>query len=326
MNITANYIRSVTRNAIGTISGATPETEQAFPDRFERDEEGDLLSVDSRPVNFDRLEREDIRWGFNFTRVIRAPTRPNRPAGARGQQMRSRQPPAAGAPVPGSQDSAEDSQRSAPSPDGANPADAPPGDASPPGWYWRRWRAGRSAAAGSGQFAGRRSAAASSGGGNGAQFQMSLYHTWYFHDDVRLSAGGPSIDLLNGGTIGSGGQPRQKVQLNAGWLDNGIGLRFSGDWASGTEILENESGSGPLFFSSLATFDIRLIANLPAALRGQNWAEGTRLTLALNNVFDAHQMFTMPPARHQRSINRLSSIPTAVPSVSRSGGFSRTID
>src|SRR5262249_11780815 len=76
LNVTANYIHSVTRNAIGSIRGATPETEAAFPDRFERDADGTLTSVDSRPVNFDREERESIRWGFNFTRVIRAPTRP----------------------------------------------------------------------------------------------------------------------------------------------------------------------------------------------------------------------------------------------------------
>jgi outer membrane receptor protein involved in Fe transport len=118
---------------------------------------------------------------------------------------------------------------------------------------------------------------------------MSLYHTWYFRDDVRLSAGDPPIDLLNGGTIGAGGQPRHKVQLNAGWLDNGVGLRFSGDWVSGTEIFDNGSGSGPLFFSSLATFDIRLIANLQQRFVGKAWAEGTRLTLALNNVFDTRQ-------------------------------------
>lgn len=118
---------------------------------------------------------------------------------------------------------------------------------------------------------------------------MTLYHTYYFRDDVRLSAGGLTVDLLNGGTIGSGGQPRQKIQFNAGWLDNGIGVRFSGDWVSATEIADNGNGSGPLSFSSLATFDLRLIANLQQRFVGKAWARGTRLTLSLNNVFDAHQ-------------------------------------
>ena len=310
LGVTANYIHSVTRDAIGAIRGATPETEEAFPDRFERDEEGDLVAIDSRPVNFDREEREDIRWGFNYTRVIRAPTRPNRPPGARDQQLRSRPPPGAVDPgglqegVAGPQDNAEEGRRPAPSPDGTTSADASRGDSVPPEGGAPTGGAGADGAqpqrgggfggrgggggGGFGQGGGRR-AAAISGGGNGSQFQMTLYHTYYFRDDVRLSAGGLTVDLLNGGTIGSGGQPRQKIQFNAGWLDNGIGVRFSGDWVSATEIADNGNGSGPLSFSSLATFDLRLIANLQQRFVGKAWARGTRLTLSLNNVFDAHQ-------------------------------------
>ncbi len=286
LTVSANYIHSVTRNAIGSIAGATPQTEQAFPDRFLRDEDGTLVSVDSRPVNFDRAEREDIRWGFNLTRVIRAPTRPNRPAGAGNQWMRGGQRGPQGAPIP--PDGAEDNSRPVRSPDGTTPVDATSGDAAPPGGASadgaRPQRGG-----GYGQFGGRRGAIAAAGGGNGAQFQLSMYDTWYLRDDVRLSAGGPLVDLLNGGTLGAGGQPRHKIQLNAGWIDNGLGLRFSGNWVSATEILDNGEGSGPLSFSSLATFDIRLIANLQQRFVGKAWAQGTRLTLSLNNVFDAHQ-------------------------------------
>jgi iron complex outermembrane receptor protein len=306
LSVTANYIHSVTRNAIGTLRGATPETQAAFPDRFERDADGVLTSVDSRPVNFDREEREEVRWGFNLTHVIRAPTRPNRPPGAGAQWMRNRQSPPAGAqrgtqgepavPLPPPA-SAEEAARPAPSAYGANPPDPPPGDVAAPGEAAPSGGSGSDGprpprdGGGFGQFggAGRRSGAGGSGGGNGAQFQVSAYHTWYFHDDVRLSAGGPSIDLLNGGTIGSGGQARHKVQLNAGWLDNGLGLRFSGNWVSATQTLDNGAGSGPLSFSSLATFDVRLIANLQQRFLGKTWARGTRLTLELNNVFDARQ-------------------------------------
>jgi len=302
LSVTANYIHSVTRDAVGAIRGATPQTELAFPDRFVRDDDGTLVAVDSRPVNFDREEREEIRWGFNLTRVVRAPTRPTRPPGARDQRLRSRPPSAVGeqggsqdGPLAGPQDNAEEGRRPAPSPDGTNQADAPPGDAAPPGGAGgdgsRPQRGGFGGGGGGGGFGqgGGRRAAAFSGGGNGSQFQMTLYHTWYFRDDVRLSATAPPVDLLNGGTIGSGGQPRHKIQLNAGWLDNGIGLRFSGDWVSATEISDNGNGSGPLFFSSLATFDLRLIANLQQRFVGKTWARGTRLTLSLNNLFDAHQ-------------------------------------
>ncbi len=314
LSVTANYIHSVTRDAIGAIRGATPETEQAFPDHFLRDDDGDLVAIDTRPVNFDREEREDVRWGFNYTHVVRAPTRPTRPPGARDQQLRSRPPPGAGdpgglqeGPVAGPQDNAEEGRRPAPSPDGTTSTDASPGDGAPPGGAGadgarpQRGGGGYGGGGGGGGYGGGgggggfggggggRRAAAISGGGNGSQFQVTLYHTYYFRDDVRLSEGAPLVDLLNGGTIGSGGQPRHKVQLNAGWLDNGIGLRFSGDWISATEINDNGNGSGPLFFSSIATFDLRLIANLQQRFVGKAWARGTRLTLSLNNIFDEHQ-------------------------------------
>ena len=42
-------------------------------------------------------------------------------------------------------------------------------------------------------------------------------------DTVRLTPGSPEIDLLNGGSIGAGGQPRHQFQFNGGVIDNGIG-------------------------------------------------------------------------------------------------------
>ena len=127
------------------------------------------------------------------------------------------------------------------------------------------------------------------GGGNGAKLELSLYHSWYLRDEVRFNAQGPTIDLLNGGTLGSGGQARHKIQLNAGVLDNGIGVRFSGSWTSATDITDGGEGSGPLYFSSLATFDLRVFANLQQRFVGKEWARGTRVTLAMSNMFNAHQ-------------------------------------
>src|SRR6185369_16484018 len=96
LNLTANYIHSVIRNAVGSISSATVNAEQAFPDRFERDADGTLLSVDSRAVNLDREERETIRWGLNLTKELRAPTRPARPAASRPPGARNRPASAVG--------------------------------------------------------------------------------------------------------------------------------------------------------------------------------------------------------------------------------------
>jgi hypothetical protein len=127
------------------------------------------------------------------------------------------------------------------------------------------------------------------GGGNGAQLDVSLYHSWYFRDDVRLTAASPTLDLLGGGTIGAGGQARHKVQLNAGVIDNGIGLRFSGGWTSPISINDSGDGAGALHYSSLATLDVRLFADLQQRFMGKMWARGTRVTLAFTNVFNSRQ-------------------------------------
>jgi hypothetical protein len=333
LNLTANYIHSVTRNAVGTLSSATANAEAAFPDRFVRDEDGTLITVDSRAVNFAREEREAIRWGFNLTKQLRAPTRPTRAPGSRPPGMRNRQPPAVGeraargsAPrgtsggpagestpadntragnggqppvessangpdevvVAGQRESASNNAFGPPPPDFLDRPDGPPGggppDGAPPGA--RGQRAGGGFGPSGNRGGGR---GGGFGGGNGAQLELSLYHSWYFRDEVRFNAEGPAVDLLNGGTIGSGGQARHKIQLNAGVLDNGIGVRFSGSWTSATDITDGGEGSGPLYFSSLATFDLRLFANLQQRFIGKEWARGTRVTLAVSNLFNAHQ-------------------------------------
>ena len=83
LNFTASYIDSVTRNAIGSLTTATSAIEAAFPDQFERNDDDELIEVDDRAVNFYQEARRDLRWGFNFTKVLREPTRPPRPPGAR---------------------------------------------------------------------------------------------------------------------------------------------------------------------------------------------------------------------------------------------------
>src|SRR5688572_31350741 len=73
--VTANYTDTRIRNVIASFPTATPEIEAAFPDRFVRDSTGRLLSIDARPVNFARSEREELRWGVNWSQPI-GPQRP----------------------------------------------------------------------------------------------------------------------------------------------------------------------------------------------------------------------------------------------------------
>jgi hypothetical protein len=341
LNLTANYIASTTRNSIGSLSSPTAATEEAFPDRFERDDSGTLVSVDERAVNFAREDRRSVRWGFNLTKVLRAPSRPARPPGAPppgfqppgaqppGQGMRPGQRPAFNAPDGQSAVNAPDGgaapqSAAAPSqdgldevvitsrrptsdrafgppmpPDGAFPFDGrrggppdgpPPDGAGPPGGgFGPPPGGGFGPPGGGGGGRGGGFGGGGFGGGNGAQLDVSLYHSWIFQDEVRLRAGSPAVNLLSGGTIGSGGQARHRVQLNTGVMDNGIGLRFSGSWTSPIRIIDSGNGFGALYYSSLATLDVRLFANLQQRFLGKPWARGTRVTLAVSNVFNAHQ-------------------------------------
>jgi hypothetical protein len=61
-------------NVHGPISDITvsPQLEAAFPERFVRDPSGTLLSVDLRPVNFDRGRRDTLAVGFDFTKPLRS--------------------------------------------------------------------------------------------------------------------------------------------------------------------------------------------------------------------------------------------------------------
>lgn len=65
-NLTFNlaYTSNVTSNPVGGLLTATPEIEAAFPERFTRDPNGRLLSIDMRPVNFARAEQRQLSWGF----------------------------------------------------------------------------------------------------------------------------------------------------------------------------------------------------------------------------------------------------------------------
>jgi hypothetical protein len=366
LNVTASYMDSVTRDAIGSLATATSAIEAAFPDQFQRNDEDQLSEVDDRAVNFYQEARHDLRWGFNFTRVLREPTRPRRPPGARPGTgfappygFRQRQANGTGqggdrvnaqgngaiaaqGDGPGNvQDSTAANVQKSAAPAGPAATDtstpaAPPAapdanslqevvvngsratDASafgPPGGGG----GGFGGPAGAGARAGARAGALGGGGppgaggpggaggrgggggggraggggfgsGNGAQLDVSLYHSWYFMDTVRLTSGSPQIDLLNGGSIGAGGQPRHQLQLNAGVIDNGIGFRVTGVWTSATTVTDSGNGQGTLYYSSLLTLNARLFVDFQQRFLRKSWARNARVTLALNNILDRRQL------------------------------------
>jgi hypothetical protein len=94
LSLTANYVRSQIRDVIATFPTATREIEAAFPERFLRSESGRLIRIDSRPVNFASSDREELRWGLNFSKPLGPePERPPggwRPGGGAGGDQAAR--------------------------------------------------------------------------------------------------------------------------------------------------------------------------------------------------------------------------------------------
>jgi len=305
----ANYVASRTRDAIAAFPSASTQVEAAFPERFVRDAGGTLIQVDARPVNFARQERRELRWGFTFSRPVGPQPSPEaiaamrrramgEGAGPPGAERRRPRPETAGG-QPGTADA-----RPAGAPDGPPPEGPPPGAERAPGagGSGAAPGAGEAAGPGPGGFGGGRSFGGPGGGRGGfggfgggprgGVFQIGLYHTWAFRDEVLIRPGLPVLDLLDGAAIGAGGgSPRHQVDLQANFTRGGLGVAMNAKWESATRI---DGGAGPdddLRFSDLATVNLRLFADLGAQrfARDHRWLRGARVTVAVNNLFDSRQ-------------------------------------
>ncbi len=124
------------------------------------------------------------------------------------------------------------------------------------------------------------------------RYNISLYHTYALRDDVVIRPGVPTLDLLNGDATGAaGGTPRHQLELESGVYYKGMGLRFSGNYASATRVNGDPlTGSSDLYFGDLATFNLRLFANLEQVLKKDRGVfKGTRVSSRVDNLFGAIQ-------------------------------------
>lgn len=274
LTITATYIDSRTRNLAAAFPVAIAQIETAFPDRFTRDADGNLVSIDSRPIQFQREDRQQLRWGINFSKPLRTK------AQAAFEALRA----------------ARRAERDATQ--GLPEGQTPGGDQPAP----RNGFAGNGG--GEGQGAGRgfggpggggRGFGGGGGGGGfgGGRLQFAIYHSWYFKDAILIRDGLPVLDLLGGAATGSnGGQPRHVIDVQAGYTKGWLGARLSATWQAGTTVRGGAalSGSnGDLHFSPLTTINLRLFANLAQAqglMRDHPWVRGTRITFNVNNLLD----------------------------------------
>jgi iron complex outermembrane receptor protein len=297
LSLTANYVKSRIRNAINALPEPTAAIESAFPDRFLRDSDGNLIRADMRSVNFSREDTESLRWGFNLSiplkptasqiaafrklaaqRGFPAPGGPGGPGGGAGA---GGPPPEGAPPPPGAAPAGERASTG----ESANSAQRGVGGGAGPGGGGG---AGGGRGPGGGGFGGPRG-----GGQAGGRVQVALYHTWHFQDEVLIRPGLPVLDRLNGDATGSaGGSPRHELEGQLGYSNAGLGVRLSANWQSPTTArAATGSAIGDLRFSDLTTFDLRVFADLgqmPAFI-GKGWARNVRLTFGVTNIFNERQ-------------------------------------
>ncbi|MGN6498987.1 MAG: hypothetical protein ACTHKM_02415, partial [Tsuneonella sp.] len=169
---------------------------------------------------------------------------------------------------------------------------------------------GASGSAGDGRGAGGGGFGFGGRGGDGqGRWNLSLYHTINLSNSILVAPGGPRLNLLDGDATGSGGGvSRHQFELEGGVFYKGLGARLSANYASATTVKGSGlPGSSDLHFGDLATFNLRIFANLEQ----QHWLtgdtpgfwKGARLSLRVNNLFDAHQRVTdangLVPLRYQ---------------------------
>lgn len=287
LSIRADYVTSRIRNDIATFPAATAAIEDAFRDRFVRDPDGDLISIDNRAVNFAENNTRQLRWGFNLSIPIKSSLE-KKIAAMRAQREKERADAiAAGKPLPAEGQArlfgqGQNGQRP---PGGgslfgappARPAGAAPGGGGP---------------GGGGGFRGR-------GGPNGAlagRMQFSLYHTWYFKNQIKIRDGVPILDLLNGDAAGNaGGQPAHQIDAQAGITKDGVGVRLGFKWQSSTSVFTGLNNTNRLDFGDLGTFNLRVFADLGRQIklvRAHPWLRGTRVSLGVSNFLNTRQRVT----------------------------------
>ncbi len=292
LSLTATYIDARIENPIVAFPTGTAAIETAFPSRFTRvrDANGDLVltQLDTRPINFAQSSRSELRWGINFSMALKSKLQKQIEAWRAGTGPN----PFAGLKIPDSvqrQIAAARAARGGGAPDG--PGGGGPGAGGP---------GGRGAGPGGGPGGGRGGFGGFGGGGRGGgggRLQFALYHTWHFTDRVLVQRGGPSLDLLNGDAIGtSGGQPRHELEGQAGYNNNGLGVRLSANWQSATDVNGGTLGSPQnLHFSALGTLGVRLFGDLGQRIeliKRHPWMRGMRVAVAVDNLFDARQRVT----------------------------------
>jgi hypothetical protein len=66
-NLIVEYFRNHSSDVTQSFPLLTPAIEAAFPSRVTRDDGGNLVAIDRRPVTFDEVRSSSMRWGINIS-------------------------------------------------------------------------------------------------------------------------------------------------------------------------------------------------------------------------------------------------------------------
>ncbi|MFN3457472.1 MAG: TonB-dependent receptor domain-containing protein [Novosphingobium sp.] len=255
----AEYFRNRSTNTTNDFPLLTPEVEAAFPGRVVRDASGRIVSVDQSPVTFAEEKSSRLRYGLNLSGSFGKPD----PTAQRG--------PMAG--VRGG---------------GGGPGGPRAGAGGPPAGAGPRMGGGGGRGGGMGGPGGFNS------DGRG-RWNLSIFHTIRFQQSVQIAPGGTVLNLLDGEAI-SGSVARHSFEMEGGGFYRGFGLRLNGTYTGGSRIdASGLPGSTTLRFDPIATFNLRLFADLgrkPKLVEKVPFLKGSRLSLSVDNVFNAQQRVT----------------------------------
>lgn len=296
LNLSAAYARTRSTNTTAAFPLLTGEIEAAFPGRVARDTDGRIVSVDQRPVNFAATRGRQLRTGISFSRSF-------------GQAQRGATPPVGGGMFggPGGGGGPGGAGPAGARPPGAppvTPGTATPAPAFPPavpaiprppgGPFPGAGRPGGGPGGGGRGPGGGGGFGGMFGGGMGGRWDVQLFHTVRFEDEILIRPGVPVLDLLNGSATGeSGGSPRHEVELSGGRFFRGIGFRVNGTWRAPTTVsgaaLPGGGTSSDLRFGDQFLVNARMFVDLgqqAGLTRAVPFLRGARIRLAIDNIFN----------------------------------------
>jgi hypothetical protein len=253
LSINANYTENRIDNPISSFPVPTAEIEAAFPGRFLRGPDGRLLQIDTRPVNFARSERREVRWGFNFQKPFTPP--PGAGGGIPG--MGGRRGPGGGGRGPGGFGGGRGPGGGGPGGGGRGGGFGGPGGGGINVSLFHTWRLT-----------------------DQVLIRPGVPELDYLDGSAFSGRGGrPQHEIeLSAGIFKSG----FGGFVQANWQ--------SGTTISGGPIAGGGTSSD-LRFSSIATVNLNLFADLsqrPALIARYPWLKGTRIFVGVQNVFDSH--------------------------------------